>query len=587
MRALAIPMALGIVFIIALNLADTYFVGLLGTAELAVMSFTFPVVSFVVSVAMGLGVGTTSAVSRAIGAGDQRRVRRLATHAIILASIAVLLLSGLGLLAQDAVFTALGADAALLPMLEDYMTIWYLGAVFLVVPMVGTSAIRATGDATTPMKIMMVAAIANIVLDPIFIFGFAFVPAWGLTGAALATVLARSVTLAASLWVLVVREKMLELHWPSWGQLWPSWRSILSVGGPAVLTNTVVPIAMAVMTGIVARYGPAAVAAYGVASRVEGLLLIAPMALSGALTPFVGQNYGAHHGERVARGIVVARNFAVAWGAGAWLVLLVGAEAVGRVFTDDPAVLESVRLYLWIVPVSYGANGLVSVASASFNAVDKAVRSTILAAVRSLVLAVPLAAIGSAVAGLTGVFAGIGLASLLAAGLAYVWMRGLLVPASRRDAARRWQAKAPELTEAVEAVIDALDDLDDLDVHPTRARALGFFVGAEELGHVHRGGQIDLRFPPEVRDALAREGKVEHHRLVHDSCWVTHRLSGKDDADEAAWLLRLAHATCLLARHGRDHDRGERALAELRLSDAVREAVHAAIDRAEQHRAAA
>ncbi|MEM6994152.1 MAG: luciferase family protein, partial [Myxococcota bacterium] len=367
-------------------------------------------------------------------------------------------------------------------------------------------------------------------------------------------------------------------------EMFASWRAILSVGLPAVLTNGVVPVATAIMTWLVARHGAAAVAAYGVASRVEGLLLIAPMALSGALTPFVGQNYGAHHAERVARGIVVARNFVVAWGAGAWLLLLFAGGAVGGVFTDDPVVLEAVRRYLWIVPISYGANGLVSVASASFNAVDKAVRSTILAAVRSLLLAVPLAAVGSAFADLTGIFAGVALATILAAVLAYVWMRELLVPATRRDAAHKWEAKAPELTQTIEAVIDAIDDLDDVDVHPTRSRALGFFLNEHELGHVHRGGQLDLTFPPEVRDQLEREDKVEHHRLVHDSCWVTHRITEPSDVAEAVWLLRLSHAIRLLLAHGKAHDRGEEELSRLGPSDALSATIHAAVARAEQHR---
>lgn len=588
MRALAVPFGLGIVFIIALNLADTYFVSLLGTNELAVMSFTFPVVSLVMSVAMGLGVGTTSAVSRAIGRGDQQQVRSLTTHAIILATAVVMAVSAVGLATQDLVFTALGADEALLPMLDEYMTVWYFGAAFLVVPMVGTSAIRATGDAKTPMTIMMVAAVVNIVLDPVFIFGFAFVPAMGLKGAAIATVVARSATLVLALWILIRRERMIVLQWPVWSEVWRSWRAILSVGLPAVVTNMVVPLATGVMTLLVAQHGAAAVAAYGVASRVEGLLLIPPMALSGALSPFVGQNYGAHHTQRVARGIVVARNFVVAWGAGAWVLLALVGGFVGGVFTDDPEVLEAVRLYLWIVPISYGANGLVSVASASFNAVDKAVRSTVLAAVRSLVLAIPLAALGSAVAGLTGIFIGIAAATVVSAAVAFVWMRGLLIPATRRDAAHRWEAKVPELTHAIEAVIDALEDLEDLDVHPTRARALGLYVGGHELGHIHRGGQLDLAFSPEICGQLEREDKVEHHRIVPDSCWVTHRIATETDVEEAAWLLRLAYASRLLASHGRDQEgRAEAELSALALSKALASAVHASVARATKHRAVA
>lgn len=120
------------------------------------MSFTFPVASLVMSVAMGLGIGSTSAISRAIGAGDEGERRRLATHAIFLAVLVVAAISIVGIATQRGHFRLLGATDELLPLLESYMTIWYAGAAFLVVPMVGTGALRAGGDARTPMYVIYV-----------------------------------------------------------------------------------------------------------------------------------------------------------------------------------------------------------------------------------------------------------------------------------------------------------------------------------------------------------------------------------------------------------------------------------------------
>lgn len=569
---LAVPMGLGIVFIIALNLADTYFVGQLGTDELAAMSFTFPVVTLVMSVVMGVGIGSTSALAREIGAGDEQAIRRLATHAIMLAIVIVVLVSGLGLLTQDLTFELLGAEPRIMPLLAEYMTIWYLGAVFLVVPMIGMGALRATGDTRTPMFIMMAAAIVNVILDPMFIFGAGPIPAMGLRGAAIATLAARSITLLLALWILR-REDLLDLHVPTLGELRRSWWSILSVGLPAAVTNALAPVATAVLTWLIAREGTEAVAAYGVGSRIEGLLLIAPLALGAALTPFIGQNWGGHHLDRVGRGIIIARNFVVAWGVGAWIVLALGGNHLAELFTDDPHVAELVHTYLWIVPLSYGASGLVSVASASFNAVDKAVRSTILSALRSLGLAIPLAALGDTLLGLPGIFIGIAAATVLAAGLAYLWMRDLTRPTASADASLHIEGASPAVDEALRTLSAGVRDLQDIHIHPTRARAMGFFVGERELGHVHRRGQLDLAFPPEVRDQLVREGKVEHHRIVHDSCWVTHRLDGPPDVEEAIWLLRLSHALLRLAR---EPGEAQRELRELELTEAER----ASIDRA-------
>jgi putative MATE family efflux protein len=274
--SLAVPMSLGIVFLIALNLVDTYYVGRLGTEELAAISFTFPVIMLVMSATMGLGVGTTSAIARAIGSGDTRKIRRLTTHALILGVLVVALLSGLGLLTQRMVFASLGAERHVLDLVLEYMTIWLLGAAFLVIPMLGSGAIRATGDAKTPMFIMLGAAIVNGLLDPVLIFGLGPIPAMGLRGAALATLGARLLTFIAALWVLGPRLKMLEWHLPKLAELADSWRSILSVGIPAALTNMLAPVATGVMTALIATRGSAAVAAWGVDSRLEGLVLTCP-----------------------------------------------------------------------------------------------------------------------------------------------------------------------------------------------------------------------------------------------------------------------------------------------------------------------
>jgi Na+-driven multidrug efflux pump len=159
-------MVWGILSILAFSLADTYFVAQLGTQELAAISFTFPIVNVLSNVAMGLGIGASSMISRAIGEGDRQKVQRLTTDSLLLSLLVVVVLVGIGLATIQPVFTALGAGPDILPLIQDYMSIWYLGMAFIVVPMVGNSAIRASGNTLVPGMSMMFAAGANIVLDP-------------------------------------------------------------------------------------------------------------------------------------------------------------------------------------------------------------------------------------------------------------------------------------------------------------------------------------------------------------------------------------------------------------------------------------
>ena len=131
---LSLPMVAGLFSIFAFNLADTYFVSQLGTRELAAMSFTFPVVFAMFGIAMGLGTATTSSVSRAIGRGEPQRIGRLTTDSFILSFLTVLIFAAIGMATIEPLFRALGAGEEVLPLITDYMLIWYPGMVFLVIP---------------------------------------------------------------------------------------------------------------------------------------------------------------------------------------------------------------------------------------------------------------------------------------------------------------------------------------------------------------------------------------------------------------------------------------------------------------------
>ena len=418
---LTIPMVWGVFAIIAFNLVDTYFVGQLGTAQLAAMSFTFPVVMTFGSLAMGLGIGASSVIARAIGEGDMSRVQRFTTNSLTLALTAVILFVSVGLLTIDPLFKALGAGPETLPYVRDYMRIWYFGMVFLVVPMVGNSAIRAAGNTLTPSIIMTLSASVNMVLDPLLINGALGFPRLEMQGAALATVIARATTLVASLLVLRFKENLLSAKFPDLDETLWCWKDILTVGLPAAASNMISPISIGVITSFLAIHGSAAVAGFGVASRLESFALITVMALSASIGPFIGQNWGAKEFDRVRLATRQSFLFCFGWG----VLMTVGLGLAGRplsaFFNQDPNVIAVAAQYLWIVPISYGTAGIIQVSSSAFNAMGKPVPSIIMTVARMFVLYIPLAYVGSRMAGPTGIF----VAALLSNGLvglgAYWW----------------------------------------------------------------------------------------------------------------------------------------------------------------------
>ena len=425
--SLATPMAFGIVAIILFTVVDTFYVGRLGTEPLAAMGFTFPISYIVMSIAMGLSVGTSSTIARAIGEGHQLKVQRLATDGLGLAFLIVTCFSLLGLTNLNTIFSMIGAKGEILELISDYMIPWCLGVGLLVIPMVGNGAIRATGDTKTPATIMIIAGIVNIVLDPFLIFGIGPFPRLELQGAALATVISWGVTFTASLWILGKREGMIRMPIFDPKHSFDSWRQILHIGIPAAGTNMMEPLSMAVITRMISGYGKEAVAAFGVGGRLEALSLIGIWALSMAMTPFVGQNFGAGNSDRIRGALRFGLRFSLVWGGVVFAVLYLLSGIIAPIFNDDKAVITSVILFLQIIPISYAMYGISTLVNSTFNALGKPLQASLVIILHLFVFVLPLAYLGSKVYGLKGIFVGIAVGNAVVGIIAYLMVQKFLL----------------------------------------------------------------------------------------------------------------------------------------------------------------
>ncbi|MBI9072507.1 MAG: MATE family efflux transporter [Melioribacteraceae bacterium] len=420
---LSFQMFFGMLATMMFNIVDTYFVGQLGTTELAAMSFTFPVVMVVAGIATGLGVGASAIISKAIGEGDQYKIQRLTTDSLVLSLIIVACFIFLGLFTIEPVFTLIGANAETLGLIKDYMLYWYPGMFFLVIPMVGNSAIRASGDTKTASIVMVSSVAVNILLDPIFIFGFGIIPRLELTGAAIATVISRALTLVLSLYILKRHHNMITFKVPKISEVIISWKKLLYIGIPTAGTNLVVPLAMGFITALVASFGKEAVAAFGVASRVEMLFAAVIISLSVVLGPYIGQNQGAGKIDRVRLVIKRAYQFGISWGICTAVILMIIGKYFASLFNDDLRVIEIASLYFAIVSWGYGFQSILRISQTAFNVLNKPFNSTVLMILQMFILYVPLAYLGSYLLGVKGIFASALISNLLAGLTAYFWLR--------------------------------------------------------------------------------------------------------------------------------------------------------------------
>ncbi len=434
---LTAPMMLAVSSSIIVQMLEIGFIGQLGTAQIAAVTFTFPISMMLTSVALGIGIGTSSVIARRVGGGDWDSVRRLATHSLMLVGILLTLLASIGIATIDPTFTLLGAHGEVLRHIHSYLLVYFPGTVLFTVTMVIGSTMRATGDARIPGLLMTGGAALNLALDPILIFGWFGAPRLELTGAAVAMVLSRLAMTALLVYYAVYRDKLF-LPFRQWRKdALASWREILVIGLPAMATQMIGPISGAIITRLLAAHGHDVVAGFGVAGRIEGVAVMLLFALSGSIGPFVGQNWGAGDLDRVHGGIRVAYRFSLAWGAAAWLVLMLIGDWVVPLIDDNAEVVAVARHYLAIVPISYGLWGVLMMASASFNSLGKPIPSTIMAFTRMFVVYVPLAMLADHLFGYTGIFVATATANCLMGLWGYVWLRrslsastgGSLVPA--------------------------------------------------------------------------------------------------------------------------------------------------------------
>lgn len=190
-------------------LADTYYLGMLGKEPLAAMGFIFPVIALFNGIAFGIGAGASSVISRSIGRKDHSRVQHYTSQAITLGLIVALCVAVAGHMTLESLFYHMGATPQILPLISDYLSIWYSGCFMIVVPMIGNSVIRASGNTHLPSMVMITVAVVNILLDPILIFGLLGFPRMEVQGAALATIIAYSVSFCVALYVLKSKLKIL------------------------------------------------------------------------------------------------------------------------------------------------------------------------------------------------------------------------------------------------------------------------------------------------------------------------------------------------------------------------------------------
>lgn len=393
--------AIGISALFVVDLIDIFFLSLLGEQELAAaVGYAGTISFFTTSIGIGLSIALGALVSRAIGAKQFAQAKRLLLNSAVVTLLVAIVVAMVVTYFIPELIALVGASGRTAQLAADYLYILVPSMPLICLAMALGAALRAVGDAKLSMISTLAGGGVNLIFDPIFIFLFAM----GIEGAALASVLARvAVLIIAARGVMVKHQLVGKFDLTAFKQ---DLRPIFAIAGPAMMTNIATPIGNAVVTRAIADFGDSYVAAWAVLGRLTPVAFGMIFALSGAVGPIVGQNFGAREFDRVKEILTKALLFCSVYVISISLLLFGLKEQIIVIFAMQGDSAELIRFFCSYIAVFFVFSGALFVANASFNNLGKAKYSTVFNVGKATLGTIPFVYYGAQWGGVEGVLIG-------------------------------------------------------------------------------------------------------------------------------------------------------------------------------------
>ncbi|WP_129125178.1 MATE family efflux transporter [Geomonas oryzae] len=411
-RKIALPTSIGYFFNTMFNVVDTFYGGRISTDALAALSLSFPVFFLIIAIGAGISTGATALIGHALGAGDREGARHLSGQTVSFGLVHGVLLAVVGLVLAPLLFDLLGAKGVVKDLALQYMNCIFTGSIFFLVNYVLNAILNATGDSRSFRNYLVLGFFLNLALDPWFMYGGFGIPAMGLPGIAWATVLVQAIGNAYML-VRVKRAGMLSRF--RLRELLPdrhAYFMLAKQGFPSSLNMMTVAIGIFVITWFVGRFGSDAVAAYGIATRIEQIALLPVMGMNVATLALVAQNSGARQYERVVLTIRTALRAGIILMTFGTAAAYLFAGPLMRIFSKDAKVVAIGVGYLHIECFVFIAYVILYTSVSVLQGLKRPVFPLVIGLARQIVFPIPVFYL---------------LADMLGLGLSGIWWGILLV----------------------------------------------------------------------------------------------------------------------------------------------------------------
>jgi len=374
-KKLAIPASVGTLFQTFYNIVDTFFAGTISPEALSALSKSFPIYFIIIATSIGVSVAGTSLIGNSIGENNKKNILYYFSHIIIYGLIISICITFLGLSYSEKVFYLMGSTTEVTNLGTSYTDTIYYGSILFILVVSLNSLLHAEGDTKTYRNVLIISFFLNIILNPIFIFGFLFIPALGVKGIAVATLIAQFVALIIILIKVILNRRVKEITKEFFSIKFYYLKNIFFQSMPITIAISGYSVAASIVYTYIGISGEYAVAGYGAATRIEQVVLLPILGINTAIISIISQNYGANYFDRVKETYFVSIKYGLFIMIISGVLIYVTADLVPIFFSNNIEVLNFGSSYLKIAafilpayPIFFLSNGFFMALKKSENA---------------------------------------------------------------------------------------------------------------------------------------------------------------------------------------------------------------------------
>lgn len=426
LTSLALPIIFANILQTTYQLIDTFWLGRLGANAVAAVSLSFPVLFLVLSLGSGLTLAGTVMVSQFKGAEDQKMVDFSSSQSVFLILLISVLLAVISYFSAGPLMTLIGAGPEIYDDSVSYFKVSSLGFVFLFLFFIFQSLMRGIGNVMLPVYVILFTVFLNLILDPLFIYGYGPIPGYGVAGAAVASVVTQGLSAVIGLVILFRGKRGIRIRFSSMYFDMVNLRRTFKIGFPASVEQSTRALGMTMMVILVTSFGSEVVAAYGIGARILSFVIIPALGLAIATTALVGQNIGARKIKRAEKVANLSNKIAFYGLTGIGILLFLVAEPLTAFFIpNDPEVIRDGALFIKIMAPSFGLLGVQQVTNGVFNGAGFTKASMLISILSLWIIRFPLAYVLSSNTplGYEGIWWSFPISNLIAAIAAFIYFK--------------------------------------------------------------------------------------------------------------------------------------------------------------------